>query len=107
MVGTALRAFAHLRKSAIVSERTGAVAQQAILEHQRVAEGRHFAADDDDVVRRPRQGRDALVPDLAEAGILPADQMERGLGGAGDGKSGKGNAGEGGKGGKKAHGWGP
>jgi hypothetical protein len=85
----------HHEDQQFISQRAGAVAQQAILESQRVAEGRHFAAYDHGVIPGIRRGRDALVPDLAEAGILPADQMIRGLRRARRGKCGESNAGDG------------
>src|SRR6185312_8663695 len=47
---------------------------------------------DDAVVRGEWLGRNALVPDLADAGAAPLDQMEGGLGGAGHGKGGGRNA---------------
>src|SRR6186713_794099 len=56
-----------------------AVLQRMVLQHERVEEGRNGRADTG-VVGGPRRGRDALVPDLAEAAVLPADQMIAGFG---------------------------
>ncbi|OYU61167.1 MAG: hypothetical protein CFE30_16635 [Bradyrhizobium sp. PARBB1] len=82
------------------SVRAGAVVQESGFVAERGVEGRQLFADDGEV-RRPRRGRDALVPDLAEAGVLPADQMIRiGAGGAGRCKHGYGG-GHGGTGDRK------
>src|SRR6202012_5234303 len=62
--------------SNVNSERAGPGGQHVALDVERVEEGRHGHADDR-IIARPRRGRNVLVPDLAEAGIGPADQVKR------------------------------
>src|ERR1700694_5141799 len=87
---------------ATASELAGALLQHAVLDGKRIAEGRHRLAHGL-VVRRERFCRNALVPDLADAGAFPADQVESGLGGAGRSKRGQAKAGRGAKGGNSTH----
>src|SRR5665213_3009498 len=77
--------------------------QHVVLDVERYDEGRHRVADDA-VVRRPRRDRNRLVPDLAESGVVPADQAIIGPCRAGGGKRGQGNGGGGAKHGNATHG---
>jgi hypothetical protein len=77
-----------------ISERAMTPAQQHFLDRQRVAEGRQSVSDGR-IIRRPRAGRKAVIPDLAKTGVMPADHVERGLGGADGGKRGDGKTGGG------------
>ena len=79
------------------------IASRPFLTLKRVEEARHGRADDRLIVR-PRRGRNALVPDLAEAGVRPADQMKRiGFRRRGSGKGGHGKHGCGAEQGNAAH----
>jgi hypothetical protein len=69
---------AHPPQSLRVSEYASAGVQQVVLDTERIEERRHRCADDV-VVRRGRDGRNAVVPDLAETGVVPADQMKIGF----------------------------
>src|SRR5581483_8245830 len=63
------------------SDLADAPLHQARLDGERAVEGLVRPADHL-VVVRPRLGRDAFVPDLAQVVAAPLDQMEGGLGGA-------------------------
>src|ERR1700754_952527 len=79
-----------------------ALLHQAGLHRHGGVEGRHRVADGG-VVRRPRRGRNALVPNLAEVVAAPLDQMEGGIGRAGHGNDGQADAGGGAKGENTTH----
>src|SRR5438552_2070984 len=96
-----MRAFAH--PALTNSELARTLLQHAVLHGERVAESRDRLADGL-VGRRDRLARNALVPDLADAGAFPADQMKRGFGGAGHGKGGESDTGGGTEGGQSKHG---
>src|ERR1700754_559052 len=80
--------------------------QCTILQRERVEEGRHGRAGAM-VAGRPRRGRNALVPDLAHAAVLPADQMIAGFGRARGGEGGSGKTGGSAQHGNTTHGSAP
>src|SRR5580692_5183857 len=79
------RPSASSNASEISLELADAALHQPAFHGKRGIEARDRLADDP-VVGGERLGRNALVPDLADAGAAPLDQMEGGLGGAGHGK---------------------
>src|ERR1700719_169480 len=87
------------------SERAVALLSHLFLHSRRGGEGRNRLADDL-VIRRPLQrlGRHLLIPDLADAGVIPADHIVAGLRGACEGKARDSDAGGGTESGSATHG---
>src|SRR5689334_19120775 len=83
-------------------EATPAALEHAVLDRQHARQTRMRPADIA-VVGRPRPRRQAVVPDLADAGAVPADQMKRGLRGTDDDERGQRDGGGGTEGGEATH----
>src|SRR5277367_800668 len=90
-----------------LAERAVVLVHQPALDGDRPLVGR-LAMGHDGVVCRPRRGREAVVPDLAEAGVRIADHMEGGGGcRARGGEGGDGDNGGSSKGADVMHGLSP
>src|ERR1700744_6496000 len=86
-------------------ERAIVLVHQPALDGNRPLEGR-LAMGHDGVMRRPRRGREAVVPDLTVTRVGVADHMEgRGLRGACGDESGGGNEGGSSEGTNVMHGY--